>query len=127
MLCIGAPEPQPAVTEAQQMIGLLAIEAAAWALTDRDPRFSVVASRTELDWSLKSGRHTVWAPRRMATARAGGDRPDAGDPAGLAGWLAAEIGADLLVTVGAAAAPEAGTVAVRRLDPERPEALADLD
>ena len=127
VLCIGAPDPQPAVTEAQQMIGLLAIEAAAWALTDRDPRFSVVASRTELDWSLKSGHHTVWAPRRMATARAGGDRPDASDPAGLAGWLAAEIGADLLVTVGAAAAPQAGTVAVRRLDPERPEALADLD
>lgn len=128
VLCIGPSRPQqPAATEPQAMIGLLAIEAAAWALSDRDPRFSVVASRTELDWSLKTGRHTVWAPSRMAAARAGGDLPDASDPAGLAGWLATELDAGLLVTVGATADPSRTGARLRPLDPDRPEALADLD
>ena len=127
VLCIGASEELgPATTEAQLMIGLLGIEAAAWALTERDGRFSVVSSRTELDWSLKTGRHTVWAPSRMATARTGQDLPDAGDPAGLARWLATEIGADLLVVVGAAAMPAESSASTRRLDPERPETLAGL-
>jgi dihydroneopterin aldolase len=128
VLCIGASTPQrPAGTEPQMMIGLLAIETAAWALSDRDPRFSVVASRTELDWSLKTGRCTVWAPPRMATAMTGHDLPDASDPLGLAGWLAKEIGAGMLVAVGAAADPARGEARLLLLDPARPEALAELD
>ena len=36
----------------------------------RDPRFGVAATRTELDWALKSGRLSVWAPSHMVTAAA---------------------------------------------------------
>ncbi len=99
--------PAPAVpvaaarSEAQRRIGLLAVEQAAWALCDRDPRFGVVASRTELDWALKSGRLSAWAPAHMVAAALHRPLPDASDPAGLAAWLAEEIGAEMLVVVGA--------------------------
>ena len=38
-------------------------------LPTRDPRFGVVATRTELDWALKSGQLSVWAPAHMADRR----------------------------------------------------------
>ena len=95
VVCVGPAAPQPrAASEAQRRIGLLAVEQAAWALADADPRFEVAGSRTELDWALKSGRIVVWAPTHMAMAALGPGVPDASDPAGLAAWLAREIGAD---------------------------------
>jgi dihydroneopterin aldolase len=60
----------------------------------------VAASRTELDWALKAGRLSVWAPSHMVTA-ALHPAPDASDPAGLAAWLAGEIGAEMLVVAAA--------------------------
>jgi dihydroneopterin aldolase len=125
VVCLGpaAPQPRPA-TEAQRRIGLLALEQAAWAFADADPRFAVAASRTELDWALKGGRMVVWAPTHMAMAALGPGVPDAGDPAGLAAWLAGEIGAGPLVVAGApapapavqAAAP-ADIVALKKEEP----------
>jgi dihydroneopterin aldolase len=106
VLCVGAPQP-PAETEAQRRIGLLALEQSAWAVADTDARFSVAGSRTELDWALKGGRMVVWAPTHMAMAALGRAVPDASDPAGLAGWLAGEIGARRLVVGGAAAVGDA--------------------
>lgn len=99
-------------------IGLLAIEQNAWALADRDPRFEVVASRTELDWAARSGRLSVWAPSKMVMdAR---ERPgDASRPEALAAWLGAEIGAERLFLAGADSAPS--MPGALRLD--RPEAL----
>ena len=82
-VCVAPLVPQPAATsEAQRRIGLLAIEQAAWAFCDGDPRFGVAASRTELDWALKTGRLSVWAPAHMAAARRGRPAPDACDPVG---------------------------------------------
>ncbi len=111
----------PAGAEGALRAGLLAIEAAAWMLADRDPRLTVAASRAELDWALKSGRHPVWAPSKMLTDALPRPALDASAPAALAGWLAAEIGAETLILAGApgAAAPEG--VALRR--PERPAAM----
>ncbi len=112
VLCLGpAVSPPPANTEARRRIGLLAIEQAAWAFCERDPRFGVAATRTELDWALKAGHLSVWAPSHMVTAALNRPAPDASDPAGLAGWLAEEIGAEMLVVVGAAP-PSAGAAHV---------------
>jgi 7,8-dihydroneopterin aldolase/epimerase/oxygenase len=101
VVCVGPAVPQPpAATEAQRRIGLLAIEQAAWALADADPRFAVAGSRTELDWALKGGRMLVWAPTHMAMAALHRPVPEASDPAGLAVWLADEIDAGVVTVAG---------------------------
>jgi dihydroneopterin aldolase len=128
VLCLAPLTPQlPAATEGQRRIGLLAIEQAAWALADRDPRFAVAATRTEIDWALKAGRRLVWAPSHMLAA-ALGEAPDASDPPALAAWLAAEIGAGLLVVAGAPApalAPDA-PASLRVAEAADPRELANL-
>lgn len=102
ILCVGPEAPvAPAVSEARRRIGLLEIEQAVWALTERDARFEVVASRTELDWAVKNGRMSVWAPTKMVMDALGAGAGDASAPVRLAGWLAAEIEAELLVVAGA--------------------------
>lgn len=104
VVCVGPAAAQPrAATEARRRIGLLAIEQAAWALAEADPRFDVADSRTELDWALKGAKLVAWAPTHMVMAALGRGLPDASDPAGLAGWLAGEIGAG---PVSVASAPE---------------------
>lgn len=123
VVCLAPCAPQPrAASEAQLRIGLLAIEQAVWRLVDQDPRFDVVATRTELDWALRNGRKAIWAPSKMlADARDRGD-VDASRPAALAAWLAAEIEAAALLLAGADALPEA------RMQPvsvTRPQALAE--
>lgn len=126
VLCLEPAEPQPAPqTRGARMCGLLAVEQAAWRLADRDPRFEVVGSRTELDWALKSGRLPVWAPARMISAARGSDAPDASEPAALAAWLAAALGADSVLGVGHAGA--GGPAEMRWLDPADPGALARAD
>jgi 7,8-dihydroneopterin aldolase/epimerase/oxygenase len=125
VVCLAPAEPRPAAaTEGQRRIGLLAIEQAAWAFCDRDPRFTVAASRTEIDWALKSGRRLVWAPSHMVTAALDRAVPDASDPAALAAWLAAEIGAETLVVAGAAA-PQA-PVPLAVVAAADPQELTDL-
>lgn len=119
VVCIGAAETQPvAGTEARRRIGLLAIEQAAWALTERDSRFSVISSRTELDWAMKSGRLSVWAPSKMVMDARDRIVPDASAPVDLAAWLAMEVGAELLVVAGAAL-PVPGAVRALRIDMSR--------
>ena len=109
VLCLAPAEPQPpAGSEARRRIGLLAIEQAAWAFADADPRFSVVGTRTELDWAMKSGRLSVWAPAHMASAAVGHPVADASDPVGLAAWLAGTLGASALLVAGAGL-PEPGS------------------
>jgi dihydroneopterin aldolase len=115
---------EPAASEPQRRIGLLAIEQAAWAFADRDPRFGVSATRTELDWALKSGHLSVWAPSHMTSAALHRPAPDASDPAALAAWLAEDIGAALLVIAGAALPATSGTLLVEAVD--GPDDLASL-
>jgi dihydroneopterin aldolase len=124
VVCTGPAEPQvPAASEARRHIGFLAIEQAVWALADRDPRFGVVASRTELDWALKTRRLSVWAPSRMAASALAGAVPDASAPADLAAWLAIEIGAETLVVAGEAVPASPLPPALRRIAHDRPEDL----
>jgi 7,8-dihydroneopterin aldolase/epimerase/oxygenase len=123
VVCLAPLAPQPApASEAQQRIGLLAIEQAAWAFCDADRRFAVVGSRTELEWAARTGRRSVWAPSRLVTAALHGPVPDAGAPAELAAWLAGELGAAMLVIAGAPAIES--TVPVRSA--RSPEELTAL-
>jgi 7,8-dihydroneopterin aldolase/epimerase/oxygenase len=125
VLCLGAETPvPPAATEAQRRIGLLAVEQAAWAFCDRHPAFGVAATRTELDWSLKTGRLSVWAPSHMVTAALGRPAPDASDPLGLAAWLAEDIGAEMLVVAGPGGPAAQTRVPLGHV--ERPQDLASL-
>lgn len=127
VLTLDPDAPQAAgATEAQRRIGLLAIEQAAWALADADPRFDVVAARTELDWALRAGRLPVWAPAHMLAAALGDALPDASDPRALAAWLAREIGAEALVAIGADASAEFAGVPLRAVPADRPDLLATL-
>jgi dihydroneopterin aldolase len=126
--CLGAEAvSRPPASEAERRIGLLAIEQAAWRFCEGDARFGVVASRTELDWALKTGRLSVWAPAHMVVSALRLPVPDASDPAGLAAWLAVEIGAGMLVVAGAPApAPRNAATALEVRPVARPEDLAHL-
>lgn len=109
-LAPAAPQALPGVAaggEAARRIGLLAIEQAAWAFAGPDSRFDVVATRTEIDWALKHGRITVWAPSHLATAALKRPAPGPEDPAGLARWLADELGATRVVLADEVATPAA--------------------
>ena len=105
VICVGPPArpaPVSAAPAAQRRIDLLAIEQNAWVLAGRDPRCVVVDSRTELDWGLRHGQVSVWAPARMVLDSR--ERP-AADPAVLLGWFAGQIGAAELVSIGAPVPP----------------------
>jgi dihydroneopterin aldolase len=112
IVCVEPSEVHPRASSVpRRRIGLLAIEQDAWRLADRDPSFEVVASRTEIDWALKHGRHPVWAPGKMVMDAVAKPESDASDPLGLAAWLAAEIGAERLCVAGPlATAPADATV-----------------
>lgn len=81
-----APPPVAAHPLAQRRIDLLTLEQAAWRLAARDRRCIVVDSRTELDWSMRQGGLTVWAPGRIVLDAAHG--PDDVRPETLARWFA---------------------------------------
>lgn len=124
VICLDPATPQPVpASDGARMIGLLAIEQAAWALADADPRFGVASARTELDWALRDGRLSVWAPAHMITAARGADLPDASDPRALAAWLAAQLGAEELVAIGAPAPVPLAGLPVRTLPADRPDRL----
>lgn len=91
ILCIGEVAqagPEAARPAAQRRIDLLALEQTAWVLAARDPRCVVVDSRTEIDWALRQGQMTVWAPGKMLLDATDGPVPEARDMGAQAAWLA---------------------------------------
>jgi dihydroneopterin aldolase len=86
--------------EVDQRLRLLAIEQAAWILAAKDARCVVVGTRTELDWALKNGQMSVWAPSRIVMDAV--DQPDGGDPVGLTVWFGQEFNAQRVVACGSA-------------------------
>ncbi len=96
VICVGlpnAPCAKAAHPLSQRRIDLLAIEQNAWVLAARDPRLLVVSTRTELDWSMRNGRISVWAPSKIVldSGETLGAIPE--DAFGLAHWFAKEISA----------------------------------
>ncbi|MXU65519.1 FolB domain-containing protein [Rhodobacteraceae bacterium KN286] len=117
VLALPPLDPARAASDGPLEIGLLSIEQNAWAVAALGSDLSVAGSRTELDWAIREGRKTVWAPFKMVTDAV--EKPGAGadDPVGLALWLAGQIGAsDCLVAGAAPALPDGATL----LDAARP-------
>ena len=91
ILCVGRPEtdaPRAMHLMPQRRIDLLAIEQAAWVLASRDARCVVVDSRTELDWAMRHGQISVWAPSKLVLDAHDGPAASVTEPFALAMWLA---------------------------------------
>lgn len=104
ILCVGAPDqaaPQTDHTMTQRRIDLLAIEQNAWVLAARDPRCVVVSTRTELDWAMKNGQISVWAPSKIVLDAVDGPSAHPTDAVALAAWFAATFDDGEMLVVGA--------------------------
>lgn len=111
ILCVGAPDlsaPQAAHPLAQRRIDLLAIEQNAWTLAARDPRCVVVNSRTELDWSMRQGQISVWAPSKIVLDAVDGPSAQPRDTLALVLWFARHMQAADIVVIGETLPKEAG-------------------
>ena len=99
----------------QHRIDLLAIELGAWLLAGRDKRCVVTESRTELDWAMRQGRISVWAPSKLV--RDAVDREEATSlttrPLALAHWLAERFDAVAVLELGKPRVSEQGPDAGR--------------
>lgn len=103
ILCVEDPEialPKAGATLANRRISLLGIEQNAWVLAGKDPRCVVVNSRTELDWAVKNGQLSVWAPSKIVLDSV--EKPDLKSFSGfeLARWFAAEFSHQNLIVAG---------------------------
>ena len=104
ILCVGAPDtaaPQSGHRLTQRRIDLLAIEQNAWVLAARHPRCVVVATRTELDWAMKQGQISVWAPSKIVLDAVDGPSAHPSDAVALAAWFATHFHADEMLVIGA--------------------------
>ena len=111
ILCVGAPDtasPRTGHRMTQRRIDLLAIEQNAWVLAARDPRCVVVETRTELDWAMKHGQISVWAPSKIVLDAVDGPSAQPGDAVALAAWFAATFAAEEMLVIGAELPDEAG-------------------
>lgn len=121
VLCVGAPAtpaPQSHHRMTQRRIDLLAIEQNAWVLAARDPRCVVVETRTELDWAMRHGQISVWAPSKIVLDAVDGPSALPGDAVALAAWFAATFAAGEMLVIGAAL-PEGAGVPLRALSVEQ--------
>lgn len=121
VLCVGLPHaaaPQTGHRLVQRRIGLLAIEQNAWVLAARDPRCVVVSTRTELDWAMKNGQISVWAPSKIVLDAVDGPLAGADEAVVLAAWFAATFQAREVLVIGAPA-PEKADIALRCIATEQ--------
>ena len=79
---------------ARRRIELLEIEQIGWQLSEREPRCVVVASWTELDWGLKNGQLSVWAPSRTVFDSSDESIAHVQDAHELSKWLARQLNAE---------------------------------
>ncbi|WP_121062122.1 dihydroneopterin aldolase [Chachezhania antarctica] len=104
ILCVGRPDLDRPVTNhvwTQRRIDLLAIEQNAWTLAARDDRCVVVSTRTELDWAMKNGQISVWAPSKIVLDAVDGPPATLPDALSLAVWFAGSYGVRDILAIGA--------------------------
>lgn len=120
ILCVGAadtPAPQVKHRLTQRRIDLLAIEQNAWVLAARDDRCVVVETRTELDWAMRNGQTSVWAPSKIVLDSVESPSAQPRDAVALAAWFAGTFGAEEMLVVGAAL-PASASVPLRAASAE---------
>jgi dihydroneopterin aldolase len=103
IFCVGLPSEnysKVAQKQVQRRIDLLAIEQNAWRLAAHDKRCVVVETKTELDWAIKNGHISVWAPAKMLLDAKNLPNFDLQNPLPLSEWLANEFGAQYLTWIG---------------------------
>jgi len=117
VLCVGAPQdaaPQVPHKMAQRRIDLLALEQNAWVLAARDDRCVVVQTRTELDWAMKNGQTSVWAPSKIVLDSVDTPSAQPRDAVALAAWFAATCEAAEMLLIGAQP-PASAAVPLRQI------------
>jgi len=105
ILCVGhpdAPAPRTGHRMTQRRVDLLALEQNAWVLAGRDDRCVVVNTRTELDWAMKNGQISVWAPSKIVLDAVDGPSTGPDDPVALAAWFSGHMDASDLLLIGEA-------------------------
>ncbi|HBQ36733.1 MAG TPA: diguanylate cyclase [Rhodobacteraceae bacterium] len=90
---------QAADALSQRRIDLLEIEQNAWMLASQFPKLVVVDSRTELDWGVKQGQLSLWAPSKIILDAVDGPNGVV-DGLKLAIWLSEVLNAERLVVIG---------------------------
>ena len=103
ILCVGLPDvsnPRTGHRMTQRRVDLLSIEQNAWVLAGRDDRCVVVDTRTELDWAMKNGQISVWAPSKIVLDAVDGPAVGPNDPVALAAWFSGHIEASDLLLIG---------------------------
>ena len=103
IFCVGLPSAnysKVAQTQVQRRIDLLAIEQNAWKLAANDKRCVVVETKTELDWAVKNGKISVWAPAKMLLDAKNLPNFNLNNILPLSEWLANEFGAQYLTLIG---------------------------
>jgi dihydroneopterin aldolase len=85
-------------------VGLLSMEQNAWLLAERDKRCVVVGTKTELDWGMKNGQLSVWAPSKLVLDSVEAPDFDLTKAQSLAAWFAAEMQAQKVIVIGEDAA-----------------------
>lgn len=121
VICVGLPDgPRPRAGHAlaQRRIDLLAIEQNGWVLAARDARCVVVGTRTELDWGMKNGQISLWAPSKIVLDAVEGPQSQPRDSVALAVWLAEEMEARELLIIGEDAPSASGPV-IRAIPADR--------
>ncbi len=100
VLCVESAERGPQVDEAlaRARIDLLALDQAAWMASVALSGIAVRDSRTELDWAIRRGEPSLWAPSRMVAAAV--SAPETTEFADVALWLARTLDAEELLLVG---------------------------
>ena len=104
VLCVGVPETsfeaknqKPAIL---RRLDLLSIEQNAWILAGKNSKCVVVSTKTELDYAIKQGQISVWAPSKIILDA--NDPPDvhADHTYQLAYWLMNNLNGDKLSIIG---------------------------
>lgn len=104
ILCVGhskSSAPKTGHRMTQRRVDLLALEQNAWVLAARDERCVVVNTRTELDWAMKNGQISVWAPSKIVLDAVDGPTTGSDDPVALTAWFAGHMEASDLLLIGA--------------------------
>ena len=104
VLCVGVPEKsfeaknqKPAIL---RRLDLLSIEQNAWILAGKNSKCVVVSTKTELDYAIKQGQISVWAPSKIILDANDPPDVDADHTYQLAYWLMNSLNGEKLSVIG---------------------------